>query len=92
MLSYVLQYSPVHEKMCSPHGRKLILDCCDVIKTARLTIREKNADALFQNFVWYTRDVNWDHAKKDPEELRLIDPEKAKTGRSFSRSGRRTSD
>jgi hypothetical protein len=47
-------------------------------ETARLIVAEKNADELFQNFVWHTSDVDWDKAKKDPNEVLPVD--KAKYG------------
>ncbi|KAI0634782.1 hypothetical protein C8Q77DRAFT_1053762 [Trametes polyzona] len=77
-LNYVLQHSPVDVKDLSPDGRRLIQDTRDIIETARDIVREKNADELFQNFVWHTRDVDVDQAKKDPNEVVPVDKEKAK--------------
>ena len=77
-LTYVLQHSPVDEKSLSSDGRRLISDCRDIIETARLMVKEKNADEVFQNFVWHTRDTDFDRAKKDPTELSPIDKEKAR--------------
>jgi hypothetical protein len=37
----------------------------DIIETMRLMVREKNADELFQNLVWHTRDIDISHAKKN---------------------------
>jgi hypothetical protein len=31
----------------------------NIIETVSLTTQEKNADELFQNFVWHTRDCWW---------------------------------
>lgn len=77
-LNYALGHSPVDEKALSREGRGLIQDFRDIIETAKQMVREKNADELFQNFVWHTRDVNVDNAKKDPEAIKPIDGEKAK--------------
>lgn len=78
-LHYVLNHSPVPESDLSPEGRKLISDTRDIIETARLMVKEKNADELFQNFIWHTRDTNFDQAKKNPSELVPVDKEKAKS-------------
>lgn len=78
-LKYVLQNSPVDVKDLSPDGQRLIQDTRDIIETAREIVQQKNADELFQNFVWHTRDVNVDHAKKDPSEVVPVDKEKAKS-------------
>lgn len=59
-LKYVLSHSPVPETELSSEGRKLISDTRDIIETARLMVKEKNADELFQNFIWHTRDTNLD--------------------------------
>ena len=77
-LQYVLNHSPVPETELSPEGRKLIADARDIIETARLMVKEKNADELFQNFVWHTRDTNFDQAKKDPGELAPVGKETSK--------------
>jgi len=68
----------------SPEGRKLVQDTRDIIDTASLLVQEKNADELFQTFVWHTRtleldtlkpgdlgegvDVNQEKLKKDGEQ------------------------
>ncbi|KAF9457296.1 hypothetical protein BDZ94DRAFT_1326382 [Collybia nuda] len=57
-LQYVLDHSPIHTEKLSPDGKKLVQDTRDIIETARLMVQEKNADELFQNFVWHTRDVD----------------------------------
>ncbi|KIM83645.1 hypothetical protein PILCRDRAFT_69340, partial [Piloderma croceum F 1598] len=77
-LLYVKNTSPVDIDQLSPDGRKLIQDARDIIETARLMVQEKNADELFQNFVWHTRDVDVSHAKKDPNEVLPVDKDKAK--------------
>ena len=77
-LQYVLNHSPVPEKDLSPEGKKLIADTRDIIETARLIVKEKNADELFQNFVWHTRQTDVSGAKKDPNEVIPVDQEKAR--------------
>ena len=76
-LSYVLANSPLDLDKLSPDGRRLIQDSREIIETAQTIVREKNADELFQNFVWNTRDVELDRAKKDPSELAPVDKDKA---------------
>ncbi|KAH7912681.1 hypothetical protein BJ138DRAFT_1147826 [Hygrophoropsis aurantiaca] len=75
-LRYLEKTSPVNLDELSPDGRKLIQDSRDIIETARVMVREKNADELFQNFVWHTRDVNLSGAKKDPNEVVSVDRSK----------------
>ncbi|KAF9488921.1 hypothetical protein BDN71DRAFT_1456787 [Pleurotus eryngii] len=77
-LKYVLDNSPVDVSTLSHDGRKLISDTRDIIETARLMVQEKNTDELFQNFLWHTRDVKVDGAKKDPNEVLPVDKEKAR--------------
>lgn len=36
-------------------GQRLVQDIRDIIHTAKLMVGEKNADELFQNFVWHTQ-------------------------------------
>ncbi|KAF8632724.1 hypothetical protein AX15_001721 [Amanita polypyramis BW_CC] len=57
-LRYVLDHSPVDTEKLSPGGRKLISDMKDIIETARLIVKEKNADELFQCFIWHTQEVD----------------------------------
>ena len=45
-LLYVRDNSPVPLNELSPQGRKLIEDSRDIIETARLMVKEKNADEL----------------------------------------------
>ncbi|EKM56742.1 uncharacterized protein PHACADRAFT_91847 [Phanerochaete carnosa HHB-10118-sp] len=78
-MQYVVNHSPVPENELSPEGRKLIADTRDIIETARLIVKEKNADELFQNFIWHTRDTDLDKAKKDPNEVIPVDQQKAKS-------------
>ena len=77
-LQHLLSNSSVPESELSPEGHKLIDDWRDIVDTLRLLVREKNADELFQNFIWHTRDTDFDQAKKDPNEI-LPDKEKAKS-------------
>jgi hypothetical protein len=76
-LKYVIDNSPVDTSQLSPDGRHLIQDARDIIETARLMVAEKNADELFQNFVWHTRDIDLSHAKKDPNDVLPVDQKKA---------------
>ncbi|KAI0737543.1 hypothetical protein C8Q80DRAFT_1276300 [Daedaleopsis nitida] len=62
----------------SPEGQKLVQDTSDVFDTLRALVREKNADELLQNFVWHTRDVDYDRAKKDPNEVLPVEGGKVK--------------
>lgn len=57
-LQYVIDHSPVHVDKLSPDGKKLVQDTRDIIETARLMVQEKNADELFQQFVWHTGEVD----------------------------------
>lgn len=77
-LRYVASNSPVDVNALSPDGKKLIQDARDIIETARVMVQEKNADELFQSFVWHTRDVDVDAAKKDPNDVLPVDKTKAK--------------
>ena len=51
-LTHVINNSPVDEGKLSPEGRRLTQDVRDVIETARVMVQRKNADELFQNFMW----------------------------------------
>ncbi|KAL7283990.1 hypothetical protein ACG7TL_001263 [Trametes sanguinea] len=78
-LKYCLEHSPVDVRELSPDGQRLIQDTRDIIETAREIVVQKNADELLQNFIWHTRDVDVDQAKKDPNEVVPVDKEKAKS-------------
>ncbi|KAI0765239.1 hypothetical protein C8Q74DRAFT_1039176 [Fomes fomentarius] len=78
-LTYVLRHSPVDTRELSYDGKRLIQDTRDIIETARLMVQQKNADELFQNFIWHTRDISVDQAKKDPNEVIPADKEKRKS-------------
>lgn len=75
-MNYILAHSPVDQGQLSPEGRKLIGDCRDIIETARLIVQEKNADELFQDFMWNTNSVDLGNAKKDPNEMLPVDKSK----------------
>lgn len=76
-LSYVLSHSPVDVSSLSPEGQKLIQDVKDVIGTSRTMILEKNADELFQSFMWHTRSVDTSSVKgQDLGEVVPVDGEK----------------
>ncbi|KAI1788073.1 hypothetical protein LXA43DRAFT_974992 [Ganoderma leucocontextum] len=80
-LRYCLQHSPVDLDELSPDGRRLVQDTRDILETARLMVQQKNADELFQNFVWHTRAADVDQAKKGPEPSNSgapVDKEKGK--------------
>ncbi|KAL7411844.1 hypothetical protein BDY24DRAFT_395037 [Mrakia frigida] len=57
-LLYAEKHSPVDLKKLSPDGRRLIEDLRDIIETARLQIKTKNADELFQNFIFHTQETD----------------------------------
>ncbi|TCD61093.1 hypothetical protein EIP91_009046 [Steccherinum ochraceum] len=69
---------PTNDQL-SPDGQKLIQDSRDIIETLRLIVQEKNRDELLQNFIWHTRDTDFDQAKKDPNEVVPVDKDKAKS-------------
>lgn len=75
-LRYVLERSPVDQDQLSPDGRKLIQDCRDIIETARIIVRKKNSDELFQSFLWNTNGVDLNNARKDPNEVHSIEKSK----------------
>jgi hypothetical protein len=75
-LSYVLEQSPVDQNQLSPEGRKLIQDCRDIIETARIIVREKNSDELFQNFLWNTNSMDLSDARKDPNQVLPVEKSK----------------
>jgi hypothetical protein len=80
-LRYVLERSPVDQDQLSPEGRKLIQDCRDIIETARIIVREKNSDELFQNFLWNTNSVDLSSARKDPNEVLPVEKSKVQDDR-----------
>jgi hypothetical protein len=79
-LRYVVDHSPVDVDKLSPDGRKLIQDSRDIITTANLIVKEKNADELFQKFVWHTHSVDTDRLKHGGLTEKVpVDSEKAKS-------------
>ncbi|KAI0279401.1 hypothetical protein BGY98DRAFT_968754 [Russula aff. rugulosa BPL654] len=80
-LRYVLEQSSVDQDQLSPEGRKLIQDCRDIIETARIIVREKNSDELFQNFLWNTSSVDLSSARKGPNEVLPVDKSKVEDDR-----------
>ena len=79
MLSHVNDSFLSNADALSPEGQKLVSDTGDIVDTLRALIREKNADEVLQNFVWHTRDVSLDQAKKDPNEVLPVDGGKVKS-------------
>lgn len=77
-LQYVRDHSPVDVSKLSPEGQKLISDSRDIIETARLMVKEKNADELFQNFVWHTSGTDFDKAKVDTDAATPVTKDDAK--------------
>lgn len=75
----MVDHSPVEVDKLSPEGKKLIQDSRDIIRTAQLIVQEKNADELFQNFIWNTRAVAVEGIKPgDLSEKVPVGSEKAK--------------
>lgn len=72
-LSYLRDAEPVDIDKLSPDGKTLIQDSRDIIETARLIVKQKNADELFQNFVWHTRDIDIESTKAAPGEGPEVD-------------------
>ncbi|QRV89055.1 hypothetical protein RhiJN_17073 [Ceratobasidium sp. AG-Ba] len=63
-LQYINNHSPVDVNALSPDGKKLIQDTRDIIETARLIVANKNADELFQNFIFHTQGTDYSRAKQ----------------------------
>lgn len=49
-----------------------------MLSQARLMVKEKNADELFQNFMWHTHAVDSSVVKREPKAAVPLSPEKAK--------------
>lgn len=77
-LKYVLDHSIVDHAKLSADGQKLIQDGRDIVETARLMVQDKNADEIFQNFMWNTNYEDFSTVKKDPSEVLPADKSKAK--------------
>ncbi|EJD07781.1 uncharacterized protein FOMMEDRAFT_16402 [Fomitiporia mediterranea MF3/22] len=76
-LRYVKDNAPMDVGELSPEGQRLVQDVRDIVDTARAIVAEKNADELFQNFLWHTRAVDASRAKQDPNSLAPVDKNKA---------------
>ena len=77
-LVYLNKHSPIDVTKLSPEGQKLVSDSRDIIETARLMVKEKNADELFQNFVWHTSGTDFNKAKVDTDAATPIGKEDVK--------------
>ena len=62
----------------SAEGQRLVQDVRDIIETARKIVLEKNADELFQNFLWHTRAIDVSGAKQNPDEINPVNADKAR--------------
>ena len=78
-LKYVRDNSFLNINELSSGGQNLIQDVRDIIETARLIVAEKNADELFQNFIWHTSATDLENAKRDPNEVVPVSKDQAKT-------------
>lgn len=76
-LAYVGQHSFIDIKQLSPDGQKLISDSRDIVETARLIVKNKNADELFQNFVYHTSGTDFNKAKVDTDAATPITTDQA---------------
>lgn len=70
-LTYARDNSPVDVSKLSPAGQKLVQDFRDVIETARVIVKDKNADELFQEFVWETSSTAWDSHNVTKDDMKL---------------------
>ncbi|TRM64226.1 hypothetical protein BD626DRAFT_429803 [Schizophyllum amplum] len=57
-LKYAIDNTPFSVDRLSPEGKRLVKDSSQILETARVIVKEKNADQVFQEFVWNTRDVD----------------------------------
>ncbi|KAI5117290.1 hypothetical protein M0805_006812 [Coniferiporia weirii] len=78
-LRYVKENAPMDVGSLSPDGQRLVQDVRDIVDTARAIVGEKNADELFQNFLWHTRATDVSRAKHDPNSLAPVDSDKVKS-------------
>ena len=53
-------------------------DVRDIIETAREIVKQKNADELFQNFMWHTRGVDTNRLNQDHADISPVDQGKVK--------------
>ncbi|KAG9010125.1 hypothetical protein FRB94_004366 [Tulasnella sp. JGI-2019a] len=77
-LAYVSDHSFIDIKALSPDGQKLIADARDIVESARLIVKNKNADELFQNFVYHTSGTDFSKAKVDTDAAAPISQDQAK--------------
>ncbi|KAH8992986.1 hypothetical protein EDB92DRAFT_520703 [Lactarius akahatsu] len=77
-LKYVLDHSLVDQDRLSSDGHKLIQDGRDIIETARLIVREKNADEIFQSFMWNINHEELSSITKHPSEVLPAEKSKVK--------------
>lgn len=76
-LAYVGGHSFLDIKALSPDGQKLISDARDIVESARLIVKNKNADELFQNFVYHTSGTDFNKAKVDTDAAAPISQDQA---------------
>ncbi|KAJ7495133.1 hypothetical protein FB451DRAFT_1477676 [Mycena latifolia] len=74
-LQYVTTHSPVDESKLSPEGKRLIADVREIIGTAARIVESKNADEVFQRFVWATRSTDTDVAAVQDEKAPAAEKE-----------------
>ncbi|KAI9059164.1 hypothetical protein FKP32DRAFT_1580513 [Trametes sanguinea] len=79
ILSHISNQSLSGADDLSPDAQRVVQDTHDIVETLRRLILEKNEGEVFQNFIWHTRDVDVDRAKKDPNEVVPVDNQKAKS-------------
>ena len=63
----------------SPEGQTLVHDVHDIVETLRALVRDKNADEVLQNFVWHTRDVSLDSARKGTSDVPPVERDRARS-------------
>ncbi|EMD37684.1 hypothetical protein CERSUDRAFT_105609 [Gelatoporia subvermispora B] len=89
-LTYAIDHSPIPTDELSPAGQTLIQDIRDILDSTRTLVQEKNSGELLQNFVWHTRDVDTDRAKKDPNEVLPVDNDKVRSDAQTAQQHLRT--
>ncbi|KAG8861957.1 hypothetical protein FRB96_002400 [Tulasnella sp. 330] len=76
-LAYVGGHSFLDIKALSPDGQKLIADARDIVESARLIVKNKNSDELFQNFVYHTSGVDYSKGKVNTDAAAPISQDQA---------------
>lgn len=61
-LDYAINNSPVDTTKLSSDGKLLIEDFREIVRTAQTMVDEKNKDELFQQFLFHTRNVDYQRA------------------------------